>query len=496
MLPKYHLSKSCYNIIFEAYICGMQKLTILFLICTRMTVCAQEKWSLEKCINYAVQHNIQIQQSELNIKLGAIQVQQNKYAQYPFVNADVNNGVSVGRSIDPTSNTFINQGYYFNGLSLGSNVLLFGWFAKKYQRQQSELDLQTNTEQTKQLQNDVSLNIAAGYLRVLLAKEQVKISEAQWSLDNQQYLFTKKRVVAGQLPELNNVQLLAQLAADSSSILNAHLDVKSALIDLKTLLNLDMQTSFEIEEPNINLQQTPNIADYPTAEFIFAKALESRPMIKANMHKTKSAQMQLAIAKTAQYPQLNLGASIGTNYASTVKSITAFNYKGEETIGNIKFSDSLIPITRPSYDYTFATVPLLKQFGNNIRQTLSLGLSVPIFNGYAAKQNIERAKINILNTALQQQQEIITLQQNVFKAYNDAQAAVQKWNAAKISEQANALALDYTIKRYAAGMQSTQEYTSQQNTSNRAKINTILAQYDMIFKLKILDFYLGKQITL
>jgi outer membrane protein len=123
-------------------------------------------------------------------------------------------------------------------------------------------------------------------------------------------------------------------------------------------------------------------------------------------------------------------------------------------------------------------------------------VSVPILNGYTSKLNIARAKISLESANFTQQQEVNTLKQNVYKAYNDAQASIQKLSSAKNSEEASQIALNYAIKRYNAGMLNTQEYTTQQNTLTRAKINTALAQYDLIFKMKILDFYLGKEINL
>ena len=259
---------------------------------------------------------------------------------------------------------------------------------------------------------------------------------------------------------------------------------------------MDMQVAFDIQTPDINTIPLASLLSYPNAEEIFTVAKTKRPNITSNDYKIKSAEKQIDIAKSALYPSVSLGATLGTNYASTVKSITGATYKGDEFLGNIKFGDSNIAVTRPAYNYQTATVPLFKQYDNNFRQTVSLGVSVPILNGYTSKLNIARAKISLESANFTQQQEVNTLKQNVYKAYNDAQASIQKLSSAKNSEEASQIALNYAIKRYNAGMLNTQEYTTQQNTLTRAKINTALAQYDLIFKMKILDFYLGKEINL
>jgi outer membrane protein len=491
------VTKTCLAMASVSYICSMKKIFFFLLVFSiSVSGIAQTKWTLQQCIDYAVQHNIQIKQSELNAKLSGLQLQQNKASVYPNLNADINNGYSLGRSIDPTSNSFINQGYFFNGFSANSNVLVFGWFAKKYQRQQSEFDLQASIEQYKQLNNDLALNIATGYLRILLAKEQIAISQAQLKMDLDQYNFTRKRVDAGQLAELSAAQLQAQVMIDSTNLTNSYLDVNGALLDMRALLNMDMEAGFDIVTPSISNLNVESLIAYPSAQAIYEIAQTKRPMIQANDYKIKSATKQVDIAKSALYPQLSIGASIGTNYASTVRSITSATQNGEEVLGNIKFQDSLIPITRPTYKFTTATVPLFTQFGNNIRQTISAGLSIPVFNGYSSQTNIARAKIALQSAQLTQDLEKNTLKQNVYKAYNDAQSAIQKHKAAKNAEKSSGIALDYAVKRYQVGLINTQEYTSQQNALTRAKINTLLAQYDLVFKLKILDFYLGKNIEL
>jgi outer membrane protein len=456
---------------------------------------AQNTFTLKQCIDYALKNNITLKLNEQNINSAIIQKQSIAYSQYPNANLDFGNGFSFGRSIDPTSNQFINQGYYFNTLSAASNVLLFGWFAKKYQVQQSLLDVKANTEQYKQLQNDIALNIATAYLRILLSQEQLKISQAQLIADAEQTNIMAKRVEAGQLPELNLVQLQAQLSSDSTNVLASQIDINSALLDLKSILNMDAAEILDIQTPSIN-DLNVSILSYQSPEIIFENAQKVKPSLQAGNYKIAIAQKQIDIAKAAQYPTINLAAQIGTNFASTVKSINGYTYKGEEFLGNIKFADSLIPVTRPAYNYETSTVPYFKQFSNNIRQTLNLGLSVPIFNGYSAKLNITRAKLALHTQELMQLQERTKLKQDVYKAYNDASASIQKYKATLNTIVANEKALNYATKRFEIGMLNTQEFITQQNNLQRVKILSIQAKYESLFKLKVLDFYLGNEIKL
>jgi len=176
-------------------------------------------WSLERCINYALEHNISIQQNILNERLAQLKLQQIKYSQLPNANVSTAYGRSFGRSIDPTSNQFNNTDYNFLSLSGNADALLFGWFMKRNQIAQNKNSVLAAKQDLSQLQNDVSLNVATGYLRALQAKEQIRVNERQVALSEAQLAQTRRFAEAGRLPELNVAQLESQLATDSANLI-------------------------------------------------------------------------------------------------------------------------------------------------------------------------------------------------------------------------------------------------------------------------------------
>jgi outer membrane protein len=464
--------------------------------CSIHLICnAQQKFSLQDCIRYAEEHNISLQQNAIQIKNLDVQQQQIANNALPSINAGFSNGASLGRSVDPTSNSFINQAYYYNGLNLNANILVFGWFANQYQKQANTLDILAAKSQYKQLANDIALNIAAGYLRVLLAKEQIKINTIQLEANQEQLKYTSIRVQEGALPKLSEAQLQAQISSDSATLLNSIVDEKTSLLDLKAFLNMDMSMPFDIEVPDVSAQIL-SLFNYPEAADIFQMAIQKRPAIEANTYKIQSAKKQIDIAKANGKPRFSLGANFGTNYASTVQEVTGVQYAGETEIGSIKIADSMVPILRPNYIYTTARVPYFKQYDNNFRSTISADISIPILNGFANKLNVARAELNVKSAELSMDAEKNILKQNVYKAYNDAMNAMQKWNAANSNTNASKIALDFAVKRYNAGLLSVLEYTTQQSNLARASTSALLTKYDLIFKMKILDFYMGKEVKL
>lgn len=453
-------------------------------------------WPLNECVEYARINNLQVRESELNERLARLVLEQSKASRLPNLNGDVSLGESYGRSIDPTSNQFVTQGFTYNTMGLSSQTLLFGWFQKKHQVQQGRYEADAAAFAYSQLKDDVSLNVATGFLRVLLAREQVKVSEAQLKLDNEQYLQTLQLVEAGKLPELNAAQMVAQLSSDSAVLVSNRADERIALLQLRALMNFNFEDPFDVVAPDLNMIQLASLYELPTPDAIFRTAADNQFRMKFNQMKLLSAKKNLDIAKAVQYPQLSLFANLGTNFSSNVKDVTGQNYIGEVPLGNINIGGTSYPITRPDYTYTTRTRGLFTQYGNNIRLNAGLSLTVPMFNAYSARTNIQKAKIGLVSQQIAMDNDMQRLKQDVYTAYEQARAASQKYSSAKRAQEASQRALEFAVKRYQAGMINTFEYTSSLNNLYTTSTNALAAKYDLIFKLKVLDYYMGNPLKL
>lgn len=454
------------------------------------------RWTLEDCVLYAKENNLSVAENALNERLAQLVLEQTKAGRLPNLNADFSLGESYGRSIDPTSNQFVTKGFLYNTTGISSQVLLFGWFQKKYMTQQSQLDVYAAEYAFKQLKEDIALNVATGFLRVLLAREQVRINETQLNQDQEQYRQTQQFVQNGKLPELNAAQMMAQLSGDSATLLSSITDERIALLQLKALMNLDFAQEFDLITPDVNMAQLTGLEMLNTPDEIYSMALNQQNRTKYNQLKLLSAKKTLDIAKAQQYPQVSLFANLGTNYSSNVKDITGQTYLGEVSLGTINIAGSNFPITRPDYSYETRTRPWLTQYGDNIRANAGLTISIPIFNAYAAKTSIQKAKIGLVSQQIATDNDKQKLRQDIIKAYEEAKAASQKFAAARRSEDAARRALNFAVKRYEVGMINTYEYTATQAALYKASTSVLSAKYDLIFKLKVLDYYMGNPIRL
>jgi outer membrane protein len=459
---------------------------------------AQDKWDLRRCVDYAVANNISIKQQDIQARLATLTYDQSKLSQYPNLNFSTNLGLNTGRSIDRTTNQFTTNTIFYNTFGLQTNVDVFNFFSKKNTIAANRYEAEASRAGVDKLKDDISLNVAGVYLQVLLNREQVNVSRVQWQQTSAQLNNTRKLVQAGSVPELNAIQLEAQLAADSANVVTAKGAEAQSLLLLKALLNLDAGSPFDITTPPIQLIPIEPIASLQP-ETVYQLALQNLPQQRVNQLRLLSAQKNADAAKGALYPSISAGASLQTNYSNLKNNINVqgYNVTGFQSVGVVKGTTDtvLAPILTPFGVRAYAN-PYGNQFLDNLGNGIGISINVPIFNNGSARTNLQRAKLNVKNYELQQQADNMTLKQDIYKAYTDAVTSLEKFNAAQKTVAATEKAFDFATKRYVAGLLNTIELITTQNNLYSARLQQLLAQYDYVFKMKVLEFYKGQGLKL
>jgi outer membrane protein len=275
------------------------------------------------------------------------------------------------------------------------------------------------------------------------------------------------------------------------------------MLSLKALLSIDAGSPFEVETPPISSIPLETIADLQP-EFVYQEALKNQPQQQGNDFRLKAALKNAAAAKAAMYPSLSAFGSIGTNFLSfEKKAIYNKVVTGYQSTGLIVDAGSgvIYDVQSPVLN-NGAIIGYIKpgsfssQFKDNLRKSLGLSLSIPIFNGSTAKINYERSRLNINSVKLQQEQDNLKLKQDIYQAYNAAITSFQKFNASNKSVAANEKALEFANKRFAIGALSTFDLISTQNNLLRARLESSINQFDYVFKMKVLEFYKGAGLKL
>ncbi|MGH2563194.1 MAG: TolC family protein [Ginsengibacter sp.] len=467
-------------------------------VCTQ----AQVKWSLQRCVQYALDSNISIKQNEIQAQIAGITYKQTQLSQIPTASFSNNEGYRFGKSQNPSTGILENQNFFQIGLSLQSSVSVFNWFSKKNTILANEWSLQAAKAATDKLKNDIALTVANSYLQVLLAREQEKIADVQVKQSMSQLEIVNKQVKAGALPELNAVELVAQLASDSANLITATGNVTQAKYVLKSYMNIDAGAPFEIEEPPADQIPLEPIADLQP-ENVYALALANLPQQKVNDYNLKAAQKNSLAAKGLLYPTISAYGSLGTNYGY-FRSPTYTQISNGYGPSGLVVSDGMggfIDVQKPLFtnggkNGYITSDPLGTQFSNNFGQSIGISLSVPIFNEWQSKANYQRSKLNIKTLEYQIRLDNQTLKQDIYQAYNAAIVAMEKFNSSQTQVDAAQKSYDFASKRYNIGMLTTLELITDQNNLFRAKLQYVSNQFDYVFKMKVLEFYKGQGIRL
>ncbi|MBL7744429.1 MAG: TolC family protein [Chitinophagaceae bacterium] len=456
----------------------------------------QEKWDLRQCVEYALKNNISVRQADLQIRFAQLELQQSKLALYPGANFSSSAGYSSGRNQDPTTFGLITTGYTFNNTTLQASIDLFNWFSKRNTVAVKDLDLKATEAGVEKAKNDVALNVAVAYLQVLLAKEQITLAQAQVALSRSNYESTRKQVDAGKLPELNAANLESILASDSSSLVSAGVSASQLLLQLKVLLNLDPAVSFDIVTPPVNLIPVESLADLQP-DAVYNLAMANMPQQKVDELNLMAALKSVKATKGSMYPNLSLFGSLGTSYNNRAREIKSKTQVvapvGTVTVNGTPYQ--VFPLD-PFDVYTYGKISYFDQANQNFRQSIGVNISVPILNGGSLRTAWQRSKLNVKQVELRKEQNSFTLKQDIYKAYNDAVAAMQKFNANKKTVESSQKAYDFATKRYELGLLSTYDLVTTQTNLAQAKSQLLYSQYDYVFKMKLLEFYKGQGLKL
>ena len=471
---------------------------LIFCLFTFTTSFAQQKWDLRKCVEYAMENNISVRQADVQSRIAALTYEQSKLSQYPSVNLQNSAGYQFGRSIDPSTNQFTNDKILFANHSLNVNLDLFNWFSKKNTIAANRLQAAAYMEGVEKAKNDIALNVANAYLQLLLNSEQIKISDVQVKQSVEQADNIRKQVDAGALPELNLAEMEAQLANDSSTLITAQANYTLSVLQLKALLSIPADEPFDVEIPPVELIPVESLADLdPAAVYLQAKA--NLPQQKINKLNLQSAIKNVAAVKGDMYPSLSLFGGLDSRYSDAQKIRVKSFVKDYVNIGTVTVGGTpyLVSTLEPQTIPTgFSKNTYFRQLNDNFSQSAGLGLNIPIFNGGTARTNWKKAKLNVTTVELQNEQDALTLKQDIYQAHANAIAAVQKFNASSKSVETSQKAYDFAKKRFDVGLLNTIDLITNQNNLFRAKINKASAQADYVFKMKLLEFYKGQGLKL
>lgn len=426
-----------------------------------------ELWSLERCIRYAQENNIDLKQKEQEKESRDIELNTSKWSWLPAVNANTAQSFQFGRSTTK-SGVIVDQSAQNTTFNISLDMPLFDGLKTPNDIAARRLSLKAAMESLNKAKEDLAINVASYYLQVLYNKELLKVAELQVALDNEQVSKTEAMVNNGKVPLSQLYDMKAQLAKDEATLVESRNNVSLALLDLAQSLELERSNKdFDIETPEQVDVVAENMGSLLPPDHIYENALTFKPQIKEQEYLLASAKKNLNVARSEYYPKLNLGASYSNGYYHSSM--------GGEFVDTRSFSEQL------------------KQNGQNI---IGFSLSIPLFNRLQVRNSVRQAKVNIRNQELMLENTRKALYKEIQQAYFNATAAQEKYTASGKSVVASKEAFEYAQASYEAGKSTVFEFNEAKTKYAQSLAEQAQAKYDYIFRAKILDFYNGVEIKL
>jgi outer membrane protein len=474
----------------------MKIYTLLFLLLFAASMQAQEVWSLERCIRYAQDNNITIKQALANVRTAAISEKQAKASRLPNLSANINLGEQFGRTIDPTTNAFSTQATGYNSIGLNAGVNLFSGGLINHSIKQAGWDLKSATADAERTVNDLGLLIASGYLNILLSEEQLSIARKRVEQSESQLNVTLKLIEAGTVPMADKYNLLAQIARDQQLGVQAQNTVDLAYLALKQYLQLEPDFDLRIERPNALIPADAN-PDALSLTPLYQTALGTQAGIRSVDYRVKSAEESVYIAKSAFYPTVSFFANLSSNYSSGFLDYFNGKYIRTDTVTtDFQFNGQPVTVGQFVDRFDYPKTKYFDQLDQNFGQGFGLSINVPIYQNGRTRLSVERARLGVLTAQMQQTQTRQTLKNDIQTAIANARAARQQLEASQRTFDATAIAFQNTEKRHALGAVNALDLTTAKNNRDIAENDLVVAKFDYIFKLKILDFYEGKELKM
>ncbi|WP_372744996.1 TolC family protein [Lutibacter sp.] len=420
-----------------------------------------KKWTLQECVNYAVENNINIKQTKLSVDSSKESLNYAKGNFLPSLYGSSSGNLNFGSGFDPVSQDRVSTSTFGGTFGINSSITVFNGYSNLNTYKQAQIGVEASKLELEKMQDDISLYVVNTYLNVLFAKENLNVAKVQFEISTKQIENIKAKFEAGVKPKGDLLNAQSTAAADEQAVIAYENTLNLALLDLAQLLQIS-PVGFDIETIEV---ASPSIAMlYNNPEDVYQKALANRPEIKKAELDIETADLSVEIAKASFLPTVSLGANVGTGYG--------FNLKNNSNI------------------------PYFTQLDDNLGYGLSFSVTVPIFNRNQTKSYVNTQKINYEISTYGLESEKLQLQQTIQKAFYDAKAAAKSYESAEKSLVAQEEAFKNAQESYNVGAMTQFDFDLVRNRLVNAEGAIIRAKYDYIFKTKVLKFYYGESIII
>ena len=430
---------------------NIKYLLLLFTVSSSLlNLSAQKQYTLQECIEIALENNRSIKQQALNKQQKEIAYSQARSDLLPNLNASVGQSFNFGRSIG-LDNTYQNTNSSQSNYNISSDITLFDGLRMKYNIDARKAEMNISEADLEKIQDDIVMSVSTAFMQVLMNKELLQIANDQIGLTKTNIVRINELVNSGKMAKGEMYQLEAQQAKEEFNQIQADNNLKLSLLDLAQIMELEDFQNFDVVVPeNITIDKDVLLSP----DNIYESALIARPEIRSAQYRVESSEKEVMIARSGYFPSLSFGASMGTGY---------YNLSGRENIA-------------------FGT-----QFKNNRSTSLGFSLRIPIFNKFQVRNSVKNAQIALEYNKLEIDKTKIALRKKIEQAYYNAIGAESRWESAQKAEFASQEAYRFAEQKYENGRGTSYELSQAKSNLAQVLSDQAQAKYEYVFRLKILE---------
>ena len=448
-------------------------------------------YTLEECVSIALEKNISIQQSEFDLDGADIDRLDAIGSFLPNVNAQSQHIWNNGLSQNITNGLIENLTTQFSAFGGNLGVTLFNGKQNINQLARANLNIISRQYQLEDMKDDISLFVANSYLQVMFNKELEEVQRYQLELAKQELERTQLRIAAGIQTQAEIYEIEANLASQEQALVQSENTTRLSLINLAQSLLITDYENFDIADVDYSIPLSQILLEKPKK--IFEKSLTLRNDIKVAATNIEIAKKDIDLAKGSLLPTISAFYNYNTRISYSDRFIETGNLI-ETPIGVVKENGSLVISRFPERELT-GPLSFTDQFRQNDGHSYGLNLSIPLFNGLSLRNNIRRRKLNLKRSEVQFEQTKLDLENTINQAYNNAEGAYKFYQASEKTLKARKEAYLMAEKQFEAGVLNSFDFIQIKQRYEIASSDNIRAKYDYIFKLKVLEFYFGIEIS-
>lgn len=461
-------------------------LTILISIAGTSQEAEIEIYTLDQCIDIAIENNLSLKSAELNKERAGINVKQSRNELLPNLNGNYNIGKSSGRSIDPFTNSYINEQLTFSNAGLQFDAVLFNGFRLINRWKQQRLNLEVSEMEKEEALQNLILDVTLAYLQVMNSKDLYQLAQNRFEntksqLQRLEKLFEEESVNPAEYRDFQGLS-----ANDEATVISARNNLEDAMLNLKQLMN--SSETFEVSDRILQFE----IKSYAlSSKEVYNQALKNLATVKASELRKEASAKAISVAKSQYVPQVSFFANLGTNYSSAARLFTEGATSTVQTGGFVSFNNQDFPVFTTQTDFLAESISYADQFENNLNTALGISVSIPLFNGFRTKNNVALERIANEEAGVELERTKLELRTTIEQAYKDMEVAYTRYEILQRQVEAYRESFRVNEIRFDSGVTNSVEFIISKNNLDNALINLSNVSYEYLLRSQVLDYYTG-----